>query len=429
MKSKYQETGKRESIEVNLAVSILFCLITLGMIFLQLGCAQKTKESVSHPAPSTDFSGVLTIVNVENPSQPKLVSSTALPLDVELYKSIAIWMQYLIVTHSKGVHILDVKDILNPRLLWSLSCEMTLEKVAVMEDYAFFPTEKGLYILQMKNQSNPQWVFHPGQKRILNSYLTSLIDLKINGGYANVLDRYRYLHVLNLSEPAVPELVASHTVPAAPFYLFQVSGQNAHLLQIPAHPALDTVSGIPAATLLPRGLRVNSLEEFFDQRHVIGLNPSLLKLHFSMSHICWLFPYETRYLPTIFNEHNRLYFPDIDLAQLEYLYIFQKKRLHRKGDVTQVFRVSENHYHFISRDRWSKTFEIFQEELGGDITDFQLSENCVYISRGRGVLFIAELVGKELKGTGLLENLPEKPRGLTLNANHLFILGKSSQLE
>ena len=244
-----------------------------------------------------------------------------------------------------------------------------------------------------------------------------------------MLDRYRYLHILNLSNPTVPELVASHTVPAALFYLFQVSGQNVELLQVPAHPALDTVSGIPAVTLLPRGLHVDSLGKFFDPSYVVGLSGGLVRLHFSMSHICWLFPYESRYLPTVFHEQNRLYFPDIDLAQLEYLYISQKRHLRRKKGITQVFRVSEDRYHFISQDRWSKTFKIDQEELGGAVIDFQLSGNLVYISRTRGVLFIAELSGKGLEGIGLLESLPEQPRGITLDANHLYLLGKTSLSE
>ena len=429
MKSKCQELAKRGSIEEKLGVSVLFCLILFGLFFFGLGCGSKLKESVSKPESSADFKGVLTIVNIENPSQPTVVSSTPLPCLPEVYEGTAIWKQFLFVTHSHGVHILDIKDILNPKLLWNLSCETPLERVAVKEDYAFFPTNKGLYILQMKNRCEPQWIFRPGQKRTLNTYLTSLVDLKISGEYAYALDRYRYLHILNLSNPKVPELVASHTVPPAPFYLFQVSGQNAQLIQVPAHPDLNTVSGIPSAPLLPRGLHVDSLAKFFDSSYVVGLSGGSVRLHFSRSHVCWLFPYEFRYLPTIFLEQNRLYFPDIDLAQLEYVYISQKKRIHRKGDITRVFRVSENRYHFISRDRWSKTFIIEQEKLGGDVIDFQLSGNLVYISRERGVLFIAELSGKGLKGIGLLENLPEQPRGIKLDANHLYLLGKTSLSE
>ena len=76
-----------------------------------------------------------------------------------------------------------------------------------------------------------------------------------------------------------------------------------------------------------------------------------------------------------------------------------------------------------------KTVEINRGEKSR-VADFLLAGNLVYILRKDGTLFVAEFSTTEgLKGLGLIENLAQPSRCLTLDGSYLYVLGSKPTSE
>lgn len=417
---------RKSWLKISKLSEVLLCWLLLSL--LSFGCSSRLKETVSKQQPMAYFKGILTIVDVEDPRQPKIVSSTPLPCElnasnrVVLFRA-AVWKQSVLVTSPYGVHLLDIKNQEKPRLLWNLPLATFIGKVAVFEDYAFFPTDEGLYVLQIKTPLQPQWVFRAEKKAHLN---VPLFDLKIKGRYAYTLDRYRYLHVLDLSEPVKPKVVASHTVSGfSSFLFFRASDERVQpILQKPG--ILSLIDKARAFHLDQLDLPADFSAQLSNQSHLLEIIAAdwVVKVRISKEYICLFFPHSDGpyQLWMISLEKNRIYLLDVALEYTKYLYTSGKRKLPKNGSITDI-RAFKEQLVFISQDNWLQTVKVEREEWG-NITDFQLSENLVYITLERGVLFIAKLSTEGLEGIAVLENLPQQPQSLTLDKHYLYVLGR-----
>jgi len=405
--------------------TFLFTVLLLNLWYS--GCRQSLKEEVIPKSElKEDFKGVLTIVDVSNSRQPIIVSSTSLPWEPDISNSTAVWKQFLLATSPYGVHLLDVENLEQPKPLWNLSLATPSGEVVVFKDYAFLPSQEGLYVLHLTNPLQPQWVVRGWQKGNLNSYL---IDLKIKGEYAYTLDGDKYLHVLDLSVPEHPKLIDSYAVSLPSFQLFRVLGDKAQPISPPRQ--IDSLTHQARFSHLDKlNLPTDLSTQLSNRSHLIGVSAnSVVKIRMSQQYICWLYlrsdPYRLWLIPP---ENNSIHSLDIALEHTKYLYMSERRELPQHGNLTDIIKVSENQLYLISQDNWMQAVNIEREEWG-PITDFQLSENLVYITQERGVLFIAELSNEGLKGIAALDDLPQRPQSLTLDKNYLYLLGKKFPLE
>ena len=424
-------TGRERNSE-NIAISILQLKTFLLFAVWLAGCGTKLQVPISDTGTrldTADFNTVLEIVDVSEPTKPIRVSSISLPSKPEYYSSISVWKQFVLATTAYGVHLLDAANPAAPKLLWNLPLETLSGKTVIYDDYAFSPTRKGLYVLHLKNPLEPQWVFHAGKKGFFRSHL---IDLEIRGSHAYAHDAHKYLYVFNLAQPELPKLVNSYAVNTyaidypRSLLLFRALGEEAELIQqtFNVHPYLmtdDVREFFPDQLKLPSDFS----SQLIDWNNLLELCGSPeVKAQISPQLLCWMFRDDNAARLWFFpSEGNRIYPVDVAPEYIRCQYNSGVKRPPKAGHVTDVIR-ERGEFYLISRDNWMEKVQIDSGE-GGRITDFQLSENLVYILMEDGGLFIAEISPTRsfLRGVALLEILSQPSQCLTVDKNLLYILG------
>ena len=372
-----------------------------------------------------DFNTVLEIVDVADPANPIRMSSISLPSRPEHYSSITVWKHFVLATTAYGIHFIDVVNPLAPRLLWNLPLATLSGNVVMFTDFAFVPTRNGLYVLYIKSPMEPKWVFHTGHKENIRSHL---IDLKIRGNYAYARDAHKYLHVFDLTQPKQPKLVNSYAVNSpSSLLLFRVLREEAELIQPTFNSLTDEISMFHLTQLeLPSALSL----QLADWNNLLELTANwVVKAQMSSQYFCWVYLHDD--IPRIWflpSDGNRIYPLDVIPEYIKYQYNSGTKKRPGGGDVTDVIKGAEDTLYIISQDKWVKTVKIDRSEEGR-ITDFQLSENLVYILREHGGLFIAKLspTRNSLKGMALIENLSHPSQCLTADKTLLYILGNENQ--
>lgn len=374
------------------------------------------------------------IVDVSDPKKPLKVSSTFLPSTPQRHSSITVWKKFVLATTSYGLHLLDTANPAAARLLWNMPLDTFSGRPEVFKDYAFFPTQNGLYVLHLKDQRDPEWVFHAGHQGNLRN---RLFNLRIKGKYAYAHGRHNYMHVFDISQPDQPYLVKSYGMGTCPpILLFRAKGEKVELIHQRTKDSLDSsadfvrfsrrFSGSPQGELSPD--LANQLTDWGD---LLELSASwAVRVHMSPQHISWVYLHrddpQLWFLPS---EESRIYSMDVALAYTKYLYTSGKHP--ETEEITHAIEgeAHEDRLYLISQDNWMKTVEINRGEESR-VTDFLLAGNLVYILRKDGTLFATKISTTEgLTGLGLLENLSRPSQCLTLDENHLYVLGSKSTFE
>ncbi len=157
--------------------------------------------------------GGLYIVDVSDPTNPTTVGSLAVPgraMDVALDGQYA----YVAAGDGGGLQIIDVSDPAAPVKVGHYHTATIAQNVTVSGTHAYVADEEvGLYILDVSDPSAPSRV------ALLTDYEGPVRDVLVAGGYAYVtegthwefashLDEGGGLHILDVSDPAMPEEVA-----------------------------------------------------------------------------------------------------------------------------------------------------------------------------------------------------------------------------
>jgi hypothetical protein len=146
----------------------------------------------------------LDIIDVSNAKDPKLVAS----LKTRRTSGIAISGNYvLIATNSseegeKGIEIIDVTDKNNPQSVSFLNVQDINYRVAAYKNYAILTGWKGFAVVDITDVHKPTLVS-------LNDAVGTGYGLTISGDYAYVTGGYRDFWIIDLSDPINPTTLHS----------------------------------------------------------------------------------------------------------------------------------------------------------------------------------------------------------------------------
>ena len=107
---------------------------------------------------------------------------------------------------------------------------------------------------------------------------------------------------------------------------------------------------------------------------------------------------------------------------LAYLYLTGKKTLTR-GKPTDAYVERSNKIQFAMQDQWSETIDIEENNLLGPITDFQISQNLLYVVNAKGFLSVIDLDAQAkhrfISATTLQE---QHPISIAVGKNYAYVL-------
>ncbi|NLQ04244.1 Calx-beta domain-containing protein [Cylindrospermopsis raciborskii] len=141
------------------------------------------------------------IVNINDPSNPKLISTVDFPGS---YCGIEVINNYIYASTLGSLKIIDITNPFNPKYIQDFYPSDHVWDVKIMGDYGYVASRgSGLQILDITNPSNP--------KRI-GGYDTDgdTVSVEIVGKYAYVADGNAGLQILDITNPANPKRIGGY---------------------------------------------------------------------------------------------------------------------------------------------------------------------------------------------------------------------------
>ena len=155
---------------------------------------------------ATAYLGVgprIVVLDVSDPSDIVVLGqSEVFP---SIVGSVGVAGPYLYATlGDDGLRVIDVSDPANLQVLGSWDASETLHRVAADENYAYAVTSNSIWIINVSDPTNPYAV---GSSAITGN----IRALAVDNGHAYIAARHGGLQVVDLSDPASPQVVGSYT--------------------------------------------------------------------------------------------------------------------------------------------------------------------------------------------------------------------------
>lgn len=398
----------------------LFLLLNLTLILLCIGCwvhtlKQPPKTSSMLP---TQKSGCLTIVDIKDAHNPKILGTLHFPAAISDTSRIAISDGYAFVASRSGLHIIDISVPTQPVLIKDIPIQDEAVQVQVEGDYVYVATNRGLSIVDVAMIKNPKIVLRNGPRDYQNM---PILDFRIQDGYMYVIDSYDYLHALNLSDSVDPKLSKSATIPYHQgILLLRASGAEVEPVFVPTF-----YLSLGFRDMLKNPANIVGMRRQHDRfRMVRGSN----------QYLCWYarFHPEGRSLMVrslnIAPQHSPPQHIPLKLNYLKYFYLSGKEKIPDFGpvaDVTirglDVYLVStDNTLHKVDSDR-SRFVRM---------TDFQISGDYVYATANHRIFFIIDIFqANSYNIVSAIDPLPQSPIALSISGDYAYLLGREISSE
>ena len=147
---------------------------------------------------------LLIAVDASDPGNPDLIAS--LPLNGRpIPGCIACYGGKAFIGTEEGLEVADVSDPHSLKLIAQLPLKNTVGRFYVIKDYLYVPTGRGLFVMDASSNP-PKWKMQNGPEGYERM---PIAEFRVKGSMAWALDRYRYIHLISIPNPARPELISS----------------------------------------------------------------------------------------------------------------------------------------------------------------------------------------------------------------------------
>ena len=394
-----------------------FVIATL-IVVINMGCGLGVLEQNRETATSTKSQkSVFIVVDTADVENPTLAGSIQLPFHVVPNNNVVLSGQYAYVTTAQHLHIVNLSDRQHPSLVASVPFPDAVGSAKLSEHRLFIAGPQEIYIVDVSNPNHPS----------LQSTTRTIAPLgpikafDVHNGYLYVLTTGYYLHIFNVAT-GEPQFVEAMAVSRS--WLVGVRAKGASV-----QPILVKFSDFSP----------NIWREILDRQDLLELSARYEKLRVSEDYLLFASRGHPTGVITIAREDYRGWnggkfeHYNMELNYLSYLHAMENKGLNAP-ELTDVSLSSEgivvNNF-----DRWTQRIDTEANTLG-PITDFQISENFLYVSNLNGFLSIINLFRTErpfqtddhrFLSTTVLEGF--HPIGIAVGENYTGVLCGLGDLE
>ena len=355
------------------AKSTIAIVIVLLITVINMGCSLRVLEQRQEPVtPAKPQESTFIIINTADVENPTRAGSIQLPFRVRTNNNVVLSSQHAYITTTQHLHVVDLSDRQHPSLVASMPFPDKVGSARLSGHRLFVAGPREIYIVDVSNPHQP----------LLQSTTRTAVTLgwivafDVHDTYLYVLDSGNYLYIFNATtgEPQFVEAIAV---------------SSSRLLGIRAKAA-------SVQPILPKSAYFSHQiwRQVLDRQDLLELSGRYRRLRVSEDYLLFADPVYPARVITIAREDNSGWFGgqfehyDMEVNYLDYLRVMENERLNRQAS-TDVY-VRSKGILVSNLDGWRQRIDTEMNTLG-PITDFQISEDFLYVSNAKGFFSIIYL--------------------------------------
>lgn len=349
---------------------MLIAIINTGCSLSVLEQSQKT-VFVEKPQES-----IFTVVDTTDLKNPVLAASIRLPFRVNPNNNVVLAENHAYVTSESHLHVIDVSNPQQPSYIASIAFSDRIGNARVSGNHVYVASKQRVYLVDISNP--PQPVI---QSMVSLHHANVIREFDSHESYLYIMDVYDYLHIYSLDHGNTRFVESVGTT--SPSSLVGVRAKGAGVEQILLEHR--TVSDHGWAALSDR-TDLLEISGRYEKVRVSNDDLVLTSRRYPNRDITIVWS-KDQFRP---NTGKWLEHYNIEANYLAHLYLTGKKTLPR-GKPTDAVIERSNKIQFIAQDQWSETIDFEENNLLGPITDFQISQNLLYLLNVKGSLSVIDL--------------------------------------
>lgn len=383
---------------------------------INIGCSLRVLEQNQNTfADAKPQESIFTVVDTTDPKNPTLAASIRLPFRVNPNNNVVLAGNHAYVTTERHLHVIDISNPLQSSYMTSLEFTNVIGNARVSEDQFFVASRHKVYLIDVSNSS------HPVIQSTVSLHRANVIrEFDIHESYLYVMDAYNYLHIYSIDNGNAQFVESVGTTSPSSLVGVRAKGEGVEQIRLEHRTYVD--SGWAALSD-----RTNLLE--FNGRHK--------RVRVSKDYLVFAsLRYPNRDITIVWGENQYrpkkwewLEYYNLEANYLAYLYLTGKKTL-TSGKPTDAFVERSNKIQFVGQDQWSETIDFEENNLLGPITDFQISQNLLYVANAKGFLSVIDLDAQArhrfLSATTLQD---QHPISVAVGKNYAYVLAAPDDLQ
>lgn len=354
-----------------------FAFLTIMLIaIVNTGCSLSALEqSQNTVADAKPQESIFTVVDTTDPKNPVLAASIRLPFRVNPNNNVVLAENHIYVTTERHLHVIDVSTPQQPLYMRSIAFPDRIDNARVSGNHVYVVSKHKVYLVDVSNLSHLVI-----QSTVSLHHANVIREFDIHKSYLYIMDVYDYLHIFSLDNGNTRFVESVGTT--SPSSLIGVRAKGTGVEQILLE---HRTSGDPGWAALS------------DRTDLLEISGRYEKVRVSDDLVLTSRRYPNRDITIVWskdqfrpNTGKWLEHYNIEANYLAHLYLTGKKTLPR-GKPTDAVIERSNKIQFIAQDQWSETIDFEENNLLGPITDFQISQNLLYLLNVKGSLSVIDL--------------------------------------
>lgn len=388
---------------------VVLCLTLIMAI--HLGCSViGIEHNNATPAGVNDNPTVLSILDVSDLQNARLLSSITLPSSINNHNNVLFSKGYAYTTTSDGLHIINLSNPQNLKIVASVALPGEINQVRLFQNYLYIGSDQGLHTVDVSKPHQPV-VMRTGGPEAYESM--PVRDINLHGSYAYVMDTNHYLHVLDLADPIQPRLIRSETVYDYWLLGVRADGANVQLIQLPNSPSFSP----------------EIWGELLNRKNLLEFHGWFDKMRVSADHLVYVDSRSWQSIAFARRSHSPMrgefkhFYPGP--SYLAHLYLSEKRKINNRTPTHAA--IMPNSVVLMEQDKWSKTVSV-PDNLLGKITEIQLFGKALCATSSNGVFLVVDAGEDEnYRVLSAVDLPPHRPISLAIDGSYACVMGVGSK--
>ena len=322
---------------------------------------------------------IFSVIEIEDVEYPTLAVSIHLPFRVRPNNTVCLTEKHAYLTTERHLHVIDISIPQRPSYLTSLPFPDEIGKVLASGDYLVVASRKKFHLVDVSQPSVPviQSTGHLPQQHPIQ-------DLDALDDYHYVMGENDYLY--NFYAPRGQARLVKAVEMSSRWWLLSPEASGSEVEQILLSIANPIPGGISEPLLSQRGF----LQLRSSKQEKVRASPEFLVVESLKKPTCDLLIFDAHRI----NDHRvslSMGCCNVKRDWRNYLSATGLKTLTR-GKPTIAYTIENTgKMHQIVQEQASETINVDEKHLVGPITDFQISEDLLYIVNTNGFLSIIRI--------------------------------------
>lgn len=371
----------------NFALSIFVLLSVTLLTLVNLGCSVNVPDQIRGTVTSAKpQESLFTVIETEDLEYPVVVASIRLPFRVRAENTVALTGTHAYLTTERHLHVIDVSIPQRPSYLTSLAFPHDIGKVLVCGDSVVVATSRKFYLVDVSLPSVPVL-----QSTVYLPERHAITDFDVRDAHLYVIGTNDSLYIFSVDHQQA-RLVKAVKLEKR-WWLLSPEVVRSEVKQIP----LSTSNAIPRGLSDPLLSQRGFLQLRSSRQEEVRISSEFLVLESLRDPTCDLLIVDAVHIPRVGKSpiiRTGMGRYNVETECLNYLTAIGEKNLARQQP-TIAYTVVSGKMRQIVPEPASKTINANDKRVVGPVTDFQMSEDLLYVVNANGLFSITRFFKME----------------------------------